>query len=422
MHMTFQATRLFARYTLNRRLERGKKVRLSSTTGLLDSLPYNSDLQPVEGFVKVSLTALRIGAIAISVFLGYALDGTVRPNETPFAVSSAIDVASDLSNVLTVNSGEDITSMAKLSCLRISNNNDVYLFKGYVGGDDIICEDGMYTYSTKVLIASEIRSGQPVVLEGESMNGMNILNSVRRNGKLIPGLNISDRSITYERLDRSGTATGDECRIVLNARKADGLCEFGVWRSAGSGFLNPVHLKITTSCQVQILGFPRMLHWKPVSMPPRMSFLYQVIDAIIVSVEAKTAPRRMGSRVVATVTFASVVVIVIIAISSTLASIGLWLSLRNGKMKDLMSPRGIASLWGSEKYGQGSSELQTEDLFVALDENARLPYLGSMDRIPIEDDEVPNVTKSVIDLQDNDDGMNADECETASDASESNSV
>lgn len=405
--MTFQATRLYARHSLDKLLMRGKKISMRSSTKIIDSLPYNSDLQPVPSGTKISLTAVRIGVIAISVYLGYALDGVVRREKNNFDVRSSIDVAKALDSKLTENSGEDIAAMAKLSCLCIKSNSDVELYKGYIDASgDILCEDGFSTQEKEVLLAANIRPLEETPTEGQSMAGIKLFTQLLKDDNAVPGLSVTAKSITYSALDSSGKETGDNCRIVLLEKKPKNICEFGFRRSAGSEFVDSVDLRIATSCDVQVVEYSRMLGPKPRSMPPRMAFLHQVIDATVVSHSTNTAPTRMGKEVIASITTIGLVAAIAVALLSTVGSLVMWWLLRRRRTQDLTSPQGMALVWGCEKYGRGVADLNGGDLFIGFDKKRQIPYLGSHDGIP----EPAQGTKS-RDVENTSEGFSAEEKE-----------
>lgn len=366
--MSFHGTRLLARYLLNHRLSRGHQVSLTSAPSLVDALPYNSDLEPLPRRAKLVLTAVRFAAVAISVYVGAALDGAVAPNHRTFAATLATGIATKDVGNLTRNDGNHIPAMAKLSCLRIMDNNNVALYRGYVAEGDILCEDGSMTYTKETLVHAQIRP-DPSYGSSMDLSGLNLID-VEAKG----GLSVTDKAVTYNSTDEQGNRK-ESVRIQLISREGD-LCTFGVQRSKGSGFDLDLYITLTMTCEVKILEFKRMLAPKPSWMPPRMSFLYQTLDALVLSERVTTAPTRKGGNVQATITLGGLATAIASAAIITVTSIVLWLALQQGGVKkDFTSVKGLAEMWADEKFGGVSQD----GVFVVLPKEGGSPYLGSMD-------------------------------------------
>lgn len=375
--LTFAVTRQISSYLLTRKLNSGKKVKLSSKLGFIDRLPYNGDLRASDNAVKLCFTILRLGAIAASVYIGADLDGAVQNGHDRFTVTKSIDIAPTGGYALSENTGNDIAAMAKLSCLRILNNNDVVLYKGYILLDEeILCEDGLVTVSEKVLVAAQIRPSPTPPKRGIPMNGLNLYNATDVYGNKVQGLQVASRSITYQ-----SQLVRDYVSIVLLNKTNDGLCRFGLHRSTGSGFASSVHLVLTTNCSLRVVDFSRLIHEKPDYMPPRMAFLYHFLDAVVVSTDKTNVPDRKGTNVVASISLAALCVAISIATMSLATMAVLRCATGRRVMVDLTSAEGVASVWHFEKYGKPTSTTSM-DFYIVLDEQTRSPSLLSMDTIP----------------------------------------
>lgn len=380
--MTFHTTRLAARYLLNRQLSHGNKVPLTTTAySIVDSLPYNSDLQPVSGPIKLGLTLCRLTVIAISVYVGATLEGEVRHDTKPLNISFSTGMAPVPGGLLTNNGGPDMSATAKLSCLRLINDHGGILYKGYmaVAGSQIFCEDGLATFEEKILLQAEFREGSASDVTGLSMKGMNILRA-----KTQPDVTVSDTSIVYSPPTEDGTSSGDSCKIVLHEEKDGGQdCVFGIRRMAGRGFLTPIDLNITTTCKLEVLDFSRMLSSKPTFLPPGVSFLLQVLDSMVISRETtEKGPDRRTDSVSAVIGVDGLATAIVVAIVATALGISLWVALRVGNIQsDFTSVKGVAELWGEEKFGTGTISSDDSGLFVALEGEDKTPYLGSIDGV-----------------------------------------
>lgn len=374
--MTFNATRLYASKINQGRLATGEKIPVPSTLSLIDRLPYNGDLLIVKEPTKLVLTILRVVAVIVSVYLGSILDGEVRHVGHRFEVTSVIDIAKLNMRKLSENSGNDISAMAKMSCLRIHNNNDVVLYKGYIGSkQDIVCEDGLATYTTQILVAAQIRAGESTPESGISMDGMSILKGLDSN----KNVNSSSFSVIYRKQSHSGNDIDEQIRIVLNRKMKDNMCEFGLQRSAGGGFQSVVDLKVNTTCSITIVDFDRLIQPKPPWMPPRMSFLYHFLDSVVVCADGITAPAQRGTTVDASVTVSGLCIGVFVAVVSTIVSTLLWATMRGKQKVDLTSPEGVANLWHCEKFRLKLEESSFDNMYIALDQQKKCPYLGSLD-------------------------------------------
>lgn len=379
MLMTFHTTRLVARYLLNRQLSHGNKVPLTPRFSIIDSLPYNSDLQPVSRPIKFALTLCRLAVIVISVYVGATLDGEVKHDTRTFKVHSSTSIAPVVGGKLTNNMGDDMSATAKLSCLRIIHNHSGILYKGYMAGSEILCEDGLETFGKKWLLKADFREGKLSEVAGLSMKGMNIL---RANTQ--PGVTVSDTSIMYSpSAEDSDSFAGESCHIVLHKEyeeeEGDRKCVFGVRRTAGSGFQDPIDLNLTTTCAMEVIDFSRMLCTKPTFLPPEVSFLLQVIDSMVVSSKDDYSPERKTQSVMAVMSVGGLATSVSVAAIATALGIALWVALRVGSIKsDFTSVQGVAELWGEEKFGTARFSYDS-GFFVALEGEGKTPYLGSME-------------------------------------------
>lgn len=375
--LTFNLTRLYASRQIYNKLEAGGKIAMPSTLSLIDRLPYNQDLLLLNDRTKLALTVVRFCVVIISFYLGSILNGAVRRSRHSFDVRSAIEISSLNATKLSKNFGNDIAAMAKLSCLRILNNNHVVLYKGYIASDeDIVCEDGLVTYSINVLASAQIRTGKQTPETGISMEGMNILNVSEEDESSV---DVSSLAIVYRERDDVGKYTGEQVRIVLNKRTENGLCQFGLERSAGGNFQIVVNLQVTTTCMVQIVDYSRLIKPKPDFLPPRMSFLYHVLDATVVRVNETVPPVRKGSLVEATLTVTGLCVGVSVALVSSLTTIFYWCSMRRKTKLDITSAKGMANLWLCEKFGLKPEESSSDNMFISLDKQRKCPYLESSD-------------------------------------------
>lgn len=354
--MITTATALMGRQSINTQLLRGKEVTINGPNDLVDILPYNGELQPVRRAFKLPLTVVRLIIVAISIYICAMLDGEPEEDATPFRVSAATSVSPAEGASLITNNGLEISSMIKLSCLKILNNNDVVMYRGYAGEGIIICEDGVDTYSEDILLEAELRSGFETPETGEDLTGMNILESAVENENLASGMNISDTAVIFSEIDESGAVEDVSTRIVLLERMNErNKCVFGMWRSNGTGFELRTDLKITTTCSLQTNAFDRLLRPKPDSIPPRMAFLHQIVDAVLVSHREENAPRRKDVKIVASLSLAAIILGSIVAFISTSLACGFAIAVRHGAVRpDLTSVGGVADVWASEKYGKDS--------------------------------------------------------------------
>lgn len=398
--MSFHATRLLARYILSQQLSRGDKISLTPAASLIDALPYNSDLQPLPHRAKLLLTLFRFAAVAVSVYVGAALDGAVAPENGSFAATEATAVATKSTEALIENTGLHIPAMAKLSCLRIVDNNHVTLYRGYVASQTILCEDGVMTYTKKALVSARIRDEDETKDQGEDISSLNIADQEPQSGRLVK----NDKSIVYyRRVGTDSDSPEETLRIVLMQRRGD-ACSFGVRRSSGSGFPEKVDVKLTTTCNVRILDFSRMLAPKPSFLPPRMTFLHQTLDAIVVSERVDGGPTPKGDVIQATITLPGLVTVVVTAVVITVSSIVFWFALRSTSVKkDVTCVKGLAEIWGEEKFGTTSQD----GVFVALAAEGGSPYLGSVDG-------QKSLGKKGMDLSDLEDGKRVSHTDTSS--------
>lgn len=370
--MTFQATHLFARYALNVRLQKGHKLPLTRPTSLLDMLPYNNDLHPAPPYLKAILTIVRVFVILVSVYLGFTLDASLHPVGPAFPVQSTTEIATTSRSTLTVNDGTEIAAMAKLSCLSIHDSSHLVLHKAYLSKDNILCEDGVHTPTTKTLLAAHLRPAAPTPLHGLALSAA-LLKSAQSSSE--SGIQIAQgkNAILY-----SPAQISEEVRILLLARLSDSQCTYSLSRTPGSGFQVPISIRINMTCDLVFANFSRLLRPKPAHTPPRMSFLHQIIDALVVSAPSSVAPPQLDGSVVATLSTSGIVVGLSVAFVSTVACLALCLLLKRGVVQEnFMSPTGVASVWGIEKYGEESCRAADSGLYLAFDSKAKLPYLGS---------------------------------------------
>lgn len=383
--MGFHATRLAARYVLHRQLSQGQKIPLTTPSSVVDALPYNSDLQPISPTPKLLLTLCRLFVIAISVYVGATLDGEVMHDTQPFRVTKSIAVSHHATRELTENTGTDISAVAKVSCLRLINDHRGILYKGYMAGSEVICEDGSVTFTEDVLIQAEIRDNYTSDFKGLSLKNMPITHGAAK-----AGANVSDTQIVYERkgvnLDTAADANG-KVTITLVKKFTRNECIFGFHRSPSDGFNAPITLEISMLCDLEEVEFPRMLSAKPEFMPPGISFLLQVIDGMIVSTITNVAPRRKANAVMAMISVPGLAVGMMVALLATGLAIGLWVALKLSDVKsDFTSAKGVAELWGEEKFGERQMNGDFCGLFVALENEGKKAYLGSMDGLSIDED------------------------------------
>lgn len=383
--MGFHATRLAARYVLHRQLSSGQKIPLTNRSSIIDVLPYNSDLQPVGATPKFLFTLSRLFVIAVSVYVGATLDGEVMYDTSQFKVTSSIGVAHSSARELTDNTGTDISAVAKVSCLRLINDHRGILYKGYMAGYEVICEDGSATFTENVLLDTEIKENCTANHDGLTLKNMPILTGAKE-----AGANVSDSSIVYTRKMDGSTSSPEDIgtiTITLLKRITNEECVFGVHRSLGGGFNEPITLEITAICNMEVIDYPRMLSTKPEFMPPGISFLLQMINGVIVSSTTKVAPRRKARSVIAVISVPGLVIAMVIAIVETGAAIGLWAALKASDVKsDFTSVKGVAQLWGEEKFGMKRSKGDDCGLFVALQDEGKKAYLGSVDGLSLEEE------------------------------------
>lgn len=379
--LPFQTTRLVAREWLTHALKRGQKISLRRS--FLDRLPYNGDIQPVQPRLKLGITLVRLSVVLASAYLGYALDGAIVEDNSRFPVVGTLDTVwepGDKSS-LTDNSGREAAAMAKLSCLRILADDRVTLYKGYFGGEKILCEDGDATFETKALLHANTDQNLKFPTRGESMSGMRILESTESK----PDYKLEKEK---ERIVFSRKETAGEISIVLIEKRnsisgTPGMwCSFGFTRTKGNGFEIDVTMLLSASCDVQIREFHRTLRPKPLNMPPCMSFFHQVADAIVIHRRATSIPRRKGKSVRAAFDVAGLSIGIAVAVLAG----GMWTCLqvvrwrRGGEEPvDVLSPEGVARLWGGDKFGRTRSSANDSDLFIAFDGTSKLAYLGSSD-------------------------------------------
>lgn len=383
--MGFHATRLAARYVLHRQLSSGQKIPLTNRSSIIDILPYNSDLQPVGATPKFLFTLSRLFVIAVSVYVGATLDGQVMCDKSPFKVTSSISVAHRSSRVLTDNTGTDISAVAKVSCLRLINDHRGILYKGYMAGYEVICEDGSATFTKNVLLDTEIRENFTTNLDGLNLKNMAILTGAEE-----AGANVSDSSIVYKRKSDGSTSSPEDIgtiTITLLKRITNEECVFGVHRSLGGGFNVPITLEVTAICDMEVIDYPRMLSTKPEFMPPGISFLLQMINGVIVSSMPKATPRRKASSVIAVMSVPGLAIAIVVAIVATGVAIGLWAAMKRSDIKsDFTSVKGVAQLWGEEKFGRKRSNGDDCGLFVALQDEGKKAYLGSVDGLSLDEE------------------------------------
>lgn len=311
--MAMTATSLIVRYSISKTLLRGNDVPLNPNSNLnliIDKLPYNSDLHLVHKCLKLPLTLCRLAIIAITIYIGANLGAEPREQTNPVPVSSTLFLGPRSDALLISNSGDDISAMAKLSCLRIVTNNKIHLYKSFIfDNEEIICEDGVATFSKSLLLEAEIRATFRTPKEGLDMSGMPMFESTFENESARQGLKRSGTALTVNITDESGTVGNVSTRIVLIEPLENGKCLFGFWRSAGDGFEKRVDVKLHAQCTLQIAALERMFWPKPVFVPPRMSFLFQVIDAALLAKrETKAPPLRDQNEAVATLPVVTIVI------------------------------------------------------------------------------------------------------------------
>lgn len=337
---------LMARHFVSKQLVRGKDVKFNPSPNLIDQLPCISDYR-LASHLKIPLTLIYLAIVGVSVYITASVDGENAKNPEAFPVSSALFLGPRSGGSLISNSGEDINSMAKISCLRILNNNEIVLYKAFVGSDfDIICEDGQDTFSKRILFKAEIRAAFRTPKTGKDMQDMPIYNSTFGNEEARKGLELSNTALSVNKTDELGMVQDVATRIVLIERSEEEMCIFGIWRSAGDGFDVRVDIKLHASCRMQVAALELMLLPKADYLPPRMSFLYQVMDGILVSQRKTEVPSlRDNERVVATLPLATIIVGFATAALCMISAAALYVVVRCSKVQeDVSTETGVAAV------------------------------------------------------------------------------
>lgn len=343
--LSHTATRLVARFSVNRRLLSNSNISLNGPKDLIDKIPYNGDIFLARPPLKLVLTLYRICIVGISLYIGLNLDGDRELSRNPFPASSETFLSTTAGD-LTSNSGDDLNAMAKLSCLQVVDNNLVLLYKGYVSpSEHILCQDGNSTESENILLKAEIRATFRT-----PKTGLNISDTAMSTSAYDAQLTFID--LDYNRLvvnatDEEGLPINVAARIVLMKRLGEGKCQFGMWRSKGLGFSARVDIKVEASCNLRIAAVDRLLRPKPEFLPPRMSFLFQIVDSILLSKAAEEAPHLRKETIVATFPLRATILLAVgIAVSAGIYIV-FSLIIRRGRIKnDLFSARGVGDVLG----------------------------------------------------------------------------